>query len=183
MPTRRYRSFISAKTGPRKRHGRYLRHRKTNRDRDVRHRLTHRGLEGPVPTGQDLRGRCDAPALGLMQPPASGIALRDGFVEPRHVDALAPVKGMEHLTALFDCTHPASRVRGWKHCSYGAVVERRGRPSLHIYKVIVYYVPFANGRVAPWVQPRYPLAALRLGDGHIVQRDCLARPAETEPPV
>ena len=133
MPTRRYRSFISAKISPRKRHGRDLRHRNTSRDRDVRHRFTHRGLEGPVPTGQDLGGRCDASALGLMQPPASGIALRDGFVEPGHVDAPAPVKGMGHLTALFDCTHPSSRVRGWEHCSYGAVIERRERPSLYVY--------------------------------------------------
>ena len=30
------------------------------------------------------------------------------------------------------------------------------------------------------MQPRYPLAALRLGDGHLVQHDSLARPAEAE---
>ena len=67
--------------------------------------VAHRGLEAPVPTGQDLGRRCDAPAPGLMQPPASGLPLLDGVMEPGHVDALAPVEGVKHPDRAI-CLHP-----------------------------------------------------------------------------
>ena len=69
------------------------------------HGIAHCGLEAPVPTGQDLSGRCDAPALGLMQPSASDPSLLDGVMEPRHIDALAPVEGAKHLDRAI-CLHP-----------------------------------------------------------------------------